>query len=158
MYFPWIFFNGQRYLAGEESLFQGPNFFSQNSASQPAPGLVERKFLEDLPPPTSRPQKKNPSFLGEVAGQKGEGTWSTLPETNSCLPLKIPIFPGKYHHNGGFSMAMLVYRSVYEYVIIQLSPGKSRCQHITFKLPSQKLGRWGVPFQRWGSNFSLPGI
>ena len=27
--------------------------------------------------------------------------------------MKIPIFPGKYHHNGAFSMAMLVYRSVY---------------------------------------------
>ena len=26
--------------------------------------------------------------------------------------MKIPIFPGKYHQNGGFSMAMLVYRSV----------------------------------------------
>ena len=27
-------------------------------------------------------------------------------------PMKIPIFPGKYHQNGGFSMALLVYRSV----------------------------------------------
>ena len=36
---------------------------------------------------------------------------STLPETNS-LSMKIPIVPGKYHQNGGFSMAMLVYRSV----------------------------------------------
>ena len=26
--------------------------------------------------------------------------------------MKIPIFPGKYHQNGGFSMAMLVYRRV----------------------------------------------
>ena len=26
--------------------------------------------------------------------------------------MNIPIFPGKYHQNGGFSMAMLVYRSV----------------------------------------------
>ena len=25
---------------------------------------------------------------------------------------KIPIFPGKYHQSGVFSMAMLVYRSV----------------------------------------------
>ena len=31
----------------------------------------------------------------------------TLPETNSS-PMTIPIFPGKYHQNGGFSMAMLV--------------------------------------------------
>ena len=29
-----------------------------------------------------------------------------LPETNS-LPMKTPLFPGKYHQNGGFSMAML---------------------------------------------------
>ena len=26
----------------------------------------------------------------------------TLPETNSS-PMKIPMFPGKYHQNGGFS-------------------------------------------------------
>ena len=26
--------------------------------------------------------------------------------------MKIPIFPGKYHQNGGFSRAMLVYRRV----------------------------------------------
>ena len=26
--------------------------------------------------------------------------------------MKIPIFPGKYHQNGGFSMAMLVYQRV----------------------------------------------
>ena len=32
---------------------------------------------------------------------------STLPETNSS-PMKIPMFPCKYHQNGGFSMAMLV--------------------------------------------------
>ena len=29
--------------------------------------------------------------------------------------MKIPIFPGKYHQNGGFSMAMLVYRRVRGY-------------------------------------------
>ena len=33
------------------------------------------------------------------------GSGVTLPETNSS-PMKIPIFPGKYHQNGGFSMAM----------------------------------------------------
>ena len=38
-------------------------------------------------------------------------TSTTLPETNE-LPMKIPIFPGKYHQNGGFSMAMLDYRGV----------------------------------------------
>ena len=34
----------------------------------------------------------------------------TLPETN--LAHENPIFPGKSHQNGGFSMAMLVYRTV----------------------------------------------
>ena len=34
----------------------------------------------------------------------------TLPETN--LAHENPIFLGKYHQNGGFSMAMLVYRRV----------------------------------------------
>ena len=31
--------------------------------------------------------------------------------------MKIPIFPGKYHQNGGFSMAMLVYRRVLSIVV-----------------------------------------
>ncbi len=35
---------------------------------------------------------------------------NTLPETN--IAHENLIFPGKYHQNGGFSMAMLVYRSV----------------------------------------------
>ena len=34
----------------------------------------------------------------------------TLPETN--IAHENPIFPGKYHQNGGFSMAMLVSGSV----------------------------------------------
>ena len=34
----------------------------------------------------------------------------TLPETN--IAHENLIFPSKYHQNGGFSMAMLVYRSV----------------------------------------------
>ena len=34
----------------------------------------------------------------------------TLPETN--IAHENPIFPGKYHQNGGVSMAMLVYRRV----------------------------------------------
>ena len=29
--------------------------------------------------------------------------------------MKIPIFPGKYHQNGGFSWAMLVYRRVVDF-------------------------------------------
>ena len=43
----------------------------------------------------------------------------TLPETNGS-PMKIPIFPGKYHQNGGFSMAMLVYRGVYPFICCPL--------------------------------------
>ena len=35
----------------------------------------------------------------------------TLPETN--ITHENPIFLGKYHQNGGFSMAMLVYRRVF---------------------------------------------
>ena len=35
---------------------------------------------------------------------------TTLPETN--IAHENPIFPNKYHQNGGFSMAMLVYRGV----------------------------------------------
>ena len=35
---------------------------------------------------------------------------NTLPETN--IAHENPIFPGKYHQNGGFSMAMLVSGSV----------------------------------------------
>ena len=35
---------------------------------------------------------------------------ATLPETN--IAHENPVFPGKYHQNGGFPMAMLVYRSV----------------------------------------------
>ena len=38
---------------------------------------------------------------------------NTLPETN--IAHENPIFPGKYHQNGGFSMAMLVYRRVRPY-------------------------------------------
>ena len=37
--------------------------------------------------------------------------WITLPETN--VAHENLSFPSKYHQNGGFSMAMLVYRSVF---------------------------------------------
>ena len=43
----------------------------------------------------------------QVSMGAGKNMWVTLPETNS-LPMKIPIFPGKYPQNGGFSWAMLV--------------------------------------------------
>ena len=37
-------------------------------------------------------------------------------ETSSVQPMKIPIFPGEYHQNGGFSMAKLVSRRVIIYL------------------------------------------
>ena len=60
-----------------------------------------------------------PIFFSKTGGQwlefffgSGGGGFVgfTLPETN--IAHENPIFPGKYHQNGGFSMAMLVYRSV----------------------------------------------
>ncbi len=42
-----------------------------------------------------------------------ESVFHTLPETN--IAHENPIFPGKYHQNCRFSMAMLVYRSVHQY-------------------------------------------
>ena len=47
--------------------------------------------------------------------------------------MKIPIFPGKYHENGGFSMAMLVYRSVY-LLWSSFTPSKTHTWY-TQKLP-----------------------
>ena len=41
----------------------------------------------------------------------------TLPETN--IAHENPIFPGKYHQNGGCFMAMLVYRSVSKRMVKQ---------------------------------------
>ena len=35
-----------------------------------------------------------------------------IPSGKLTQPMKIPIFPGKYHQNGGFSMAMFVYQRV----------------------------------------------
>ena len=49
-----------------------------------------------------------PSMFFEVGAEKPPP--STLPETN--IAHENPTFPGKYHQNGGFSMAMLVSGSV----------------------------------------------
>ena len=51
----------------------------------------------------------------------------TLPETN-CLPMKMSIFPGKYHQNGGCSMAMLVSGRVNQYQ--PSSPGGMTLFHL----------------------------
>ena len=68
--------------------------FSTIKARAESLGETETQYLEYLNPPWG-PKK----------------LLHTLPETNSS-PMKIPIFPGKYRENGGFSMAMLVYRRV----------------------------------------------
>ena len=78
----------------------------KNVAQDPR-SLKRKTTHEDLigdpkvhpPPPPTKRALKNVFFLG-----------GTLPETN--IAYEHPIFPGKYHQNGGFSMAMLVYRSV----------------------------------------------
>ena len=44
--------------------------------------------------------------------------------------MKIPIFPVKYHQNGGFSMAMLVYRRVHPDTKVEAS---SSSRSIKFK-------------------------
>ena len=50
----------------------------------------------------------NPWSFMKVARKKNKSAMKTSqvipePETNSEIPMKIPIFPGKYHQNGGFS-------------------------------------------------------
>ena len=58
------------------------------------------------------PNDKLPYFHPVMTGIQGDLLRViTLPETN--IAHENPIFPGKYHQNGGFSMAMLVYRRVY---------------------------------------------
>ena len=42
--------------------------------------------------------------------------------------MKIPIFPGKYHQNGGFSMAMLVF--FYENRESNQRASNQRCEKI----------------------------
>ena len=40
-------------------------------------------------------------------------TWEPVNLTETNIAHENPIFPGKYHQNGGFSMAMLVYKSLH---------------------------------------------
>ena len=45
--------------------------------------------------------------------------------------MKIPIFPGKYHQNGGFSMAMLVLANIWmsmalRFSFLQANDGQTR--------------------------------
>ena len=52
--------------------------------------------------------------------------------------MKIPIFPGKYHQNGGFSWAMLVYRRVPQIISWRIIPGL--------------VSGWLPPFKNWKEN------
>ena len=58
-------------------------------------------------------ERNNSHFWGYPIGRffHWKTSRTTLPETN--IAHENPIFPGKYHQNGGFSMAMLVYRRVF---------------------------------------------
>ena len=64
---------------------------------------------------------------------------STLPETN--IAHENPIFPGKYHQNGGFSMAMLVYRRVGPFFFSWLR----WCSNQMAPAKSMSMASWTVP-------------
>ena len=86
----WIFSSLQSWLEFDEGLKLGfpvlPEFMSSTFI------LAELRSFENL-------------------GCKGliQVRCYTLPETNSA-PVKIPIFPGKYHQNGGFSHDFVSFR------------------------------------------------
>ena len=70
------------------------------------PGCIFQSQLEANLQPPANPEETN---VGDTTLEESPNLF-TLPETN--IAHENPIFPGKYHQNGGFSMAMLVYRSV----------------------------------------------
>ena len=61
---------------------------------------------------------------------------NTLPETN--IARENPIFPGKYHQNGGFPMAMLVYRRVF----------RRKIKHVKVFIS------WPLTWQEWDIQYS----
>ena len=68
----------------------------------------------------------------------------TLPETN--IAHENPIFPGKYHQNCGFSMAMLVSGSVTK----KMTPQKKKKRRAHPRKPQRKLFSIGAARQaRW---------
>ena len=80
--------------------------------------------------------------------------------------MKIPIFPGKYHQNGEFSMAMLVYRRVGDLVsgdLKETTPPKRSPRMILVHLASAKANFWAnwtlskswleLTSWRWGHPF-----
>ncbi len=59
--------------------------------------------------------------------------------------MKIPIFPGKHHQIGGFSMAMLVYRSVgvaEQNTHTHTHPTGFHSQSLNLSSPSICFGSW----------------
>ena len=66
--------------------------------------------------------------------------------------MKIPIFPGKYHQNGGFSMAMLVSgRAIRKKNHLQQKPPQ-----VFVQVASKQCFPLGGPFQHPGSHKSPP--
>ena len=70
---------------------------------------------------------------------------NTLPETN--IAHENLIFPGKYHQNGGFSMAMLVYRSVVTLVDIMVL-----YVHVFFSRPARQSKCPPSPSMCWDTS------
>ena len=77
----------------------------------PPPPIKKKKQVRNK---TNYLIEKNLGFLWYICTYhiKKHVFFNTLPETN--IAHENPIFPDKYHQNGGFSMAMLVYRSVFK--------------------------------------------
>ena len=86
-----------------------------------------------------------PSILGDEDSKKSLNP--TLPETN--IAHENPIFPCKYHQNGGFSMAMLVSGRVSQFFHgpsncnLQLPGGAQKTQELRHLLEIHGiLTRW----------------
>ncbi len=81
------------------------------------PPLNVYHFPQPSSSPPKNPIKPYQSRQTHVTYLEGPGIiygWiqKVIPSLKLTWPMKIPTFPGKYHWNGGFSMAMLVYRRV----------------------------------------------
>ena len=80
---------------------------------------------------------------------------------NPIYTMKIPILPGKYHQNGGFSMAMLVYRSVdciFTHLVYPGASSATRLQ-ITPNIARKKIGQinpWKKIPPKNGSHLKIP--
>ena len=101
-------FKNEGPIDGNTKLIWKKNEKSFSTRSFPEKFALSKTNSSHLPGPpkqtTYLPSLNVQVFLLLVSGR------FTLPETN--IAHENPIFPGKYHQNGGFSMAMLVYRRV----------------------------------------------